>query len=187
MAFLAELWLPILLAAVLVFVVSSVMHMVIPMHRNDHEKLPNEASVLAAMRAAGVKPGSYMFPCPASMKDMASPEMIAKFNEGPVGFARVYPNGPMAIGKSLVQWFVFSIVVGACVAYLAHAVLPPGESYLQVFRVTGTVAFLAYGFGAITESIWKGQSWATTGRFLIDALLYALVTAGAFGWRWPAA
>lgn len=186
MAFLAELWLPILLAAFFVFIVSSVLHMVVPIHKKDHDGLPDEAAVLAAMRQAGVKPGSYMFPFATSMKEFASPEMIAKFEQGPVGFARIYPNGPMAVGKSLAQWFVFTIVVSTCAAYLANAVLPHGEEFTQVFRVTGTLAFVAYGFGAISESIWKGQSWATTARFLFDALIYALVTAAAFGWRWPA-
>ena len=186
MAFLTELWLPILLAAVFVFIASSVIHMAIPIHKHDHSRLPNEAVVLTTMREAGVGPGSYMFPFADSMKDMGSPEMLAKFQAGPVGFARIFPNGPMAIGKSLAQWFAFSIVVSAVAAYLAHAVLPAGESYLQVFRVTGTVAFVAYGFGSISESIWKGQSFGTTARYLFDALVYGLVTAGAFGWLWPA-
>lgn len=187
MAFLTELWLPILLAAVLVFVASSVIHMALPIHKKDHSKLPDEAAVLAAMRAAGVRPGSYMFPFGECMKEMSSPEMIAKFNQGPVGFARIFPNGMMAIGKALVQWFVFSIIVSACCAYVAHVTLPRGTDYLTVFRVIGTVAFMAYGFGSVCESIWKGQSWGTTCRFLFDALVYGLMTAGPFGWLWPTA
>lgn len=187
MGFLAELWLPILLSAVFVFIASSVIHMVIPIHKCDHKQLPNEAAVLADMRKAGVGQGEYRFPFASSMKEMGSPEMLAKFNEGPVGFLTIYPKGAPAIGKSLGQWFVFSVVVSVCAGYLAHAVLPPGAEYLAVFRVTGTLAFVAYGFGTICDSIWKGQSWGTTARFLFDGLVYGLVTAGAFGWLWPAA
>ena len=54
MQFLADLWLPIVLSAVLVFVVSSILHMVIPIHKGDYKKLPGEDQVLESMRGAGV-------------------------------------------------------------------------------------------------------------------------------------
>jgi hypothetical protein len=184
--FLLELWLPILLSAVLVFAASSVIHMATPMHKGDHKGLPEEARLLAGLREAGLAPGSYVFPYVGSMKEMATPETMARYQQGPVGFATVLPSGPPAIGKSLVQWFLFSLLVSACVAYLANAFLATGTPYLSVFRLAGTVAFLAYGFGQISDSIWKGQSWGTTLRYLFDALVYALLTAGVFGWRWPA-
>ena len=37
----------------------------------------------------------------------------------------------------------------------------------------------------ISESIWKGQSWSTTLKFVFDGLVYGLLTAGVFGWLWP--
>ncbi len=187
MEFLADLWLPILLSAVFVFVVSSVLHMVIPIHKGDHRALPGEAGVLDALRSNGVKPGSYMFPCPASMKEMGSPEMLAKYQQGPVGWMTVLPNGAPAIGKSLIQWFVLSIVISALCAYVASFALAPGADYLRVFRLTGTVAVIAYATGTITESIWKGQAWSTAAKFVFDGVVYGLVTAGTFAWLWPAA
>ena len=54
---LADLWLPIVLSAVFVFVASSVIHMALQIHKKDFQKLPNEDQVLAAMRGAGLKPG----------------------------------------------------------------------------------------------------------------------------------
>jgi hypothetical protein len=54
-------------------------------------------------------------------------------------------------------------------------------------RVTGTVAFAAYGVSHISDSIWKGQPWSNTVRALIDAALYALLTAVVFRVMWPAA
>ena len=54
--------------------------------------------------------------------------------------------------------------------------------YLQVFRVAGTTAFAAYGMAYIQESIWFGRPYSVTAKNLLDALLYAVVTAGAFGW-----
>lgn len=182
---LTALWLPILLSAVFVFIVSSILHMVIPIHRGDLKKIPGEEKVLEEMRAQGVQPGSYMFPCAGSMKEMCTPEMIEKCKLGPVGFLTVVPSGPPSMGKSLLQWFVYSILIGVFVAYLAKLGLEPGAAYATVFRVTGTIAILGYAVGALPDSIWKGQSWIITLKFIFDGVVYGLVTAGTFGWLWP--
>ncbi|MHC5209847.1 MAG: hypothetical protein ACYTG2_03920 [Planctomycetota bacterium] len=182
---LIALWLPILLSAVFVFVASSVLHMAIPIHQNDFTKLPKEDEVLAAMRKQGVGPGDYMFPCPASMKDMASPEMVAKYNQGPVGQMTILPNGPINMGRSLLQWFLYSILISVFTAYVSMFALPHGSHYLEVFQVTGAAAVLGYAFASIPNSIWKGVKWSTTAKFVFDGVVYALVTAGTFGWLWP--
>jgi len=59
---LSALWLPILLSAVIIFVASSVMHMLLPYHRGDYQQLPDEDKVLATLRAAGLMRGLYIFP-----------------------------------------------------------------------------------------------------------------------------
>jgi len=187
MAFLSDLWLPILLSAVFVFVVSSILHMALPFHKGDCKPLPGEEGVLDALRAAGVQPGEYMFPGAECMKDMGTPEMRAKFQRGPVGMMTVMPNGPINMGRSLAQWFVFSLVISVFCGYLATALLPHGAEYLAVFRLTGTVAVLAYGVSHVPDSIWKGVSWSITAKFLLDGVIYGLVTAGTFGWLWPSA
>lgn len=184
MEFLTALWLPILLSAVFVFIVSSILHMVLPLHKNDWSGLENEEEVLAAMREHGVKPGLYMFPRPASMKDASSPEHAAKCKLGPVGFMTIMPSGLPSMGKALLQWFGLSLLISVFVAYLTDFALTADAHYTDVFRVAGTVAFLGYGIGAISESIWKGQRWGVTAKFLFDGLVYALVTAGTFGWLW---
>ena len=43
MTALSQLWLPILISAVAVFVVSSVIHMALPWHRSDFPKMADEA------------------------------------------------------------------------------------------------------------------------------------------------
>ena len=105
MVALLDLWLPILLSAVFVFIASSVLHMVLPIHKADYAQLANEAEVLSAMREHGVSPGSYMFPHAGSMKEMGEPEFVEKLNLGPVGHMTILPNGPWNMGKSLGQWF----------------------------------------------------------------------------------
>lgn len=187
MTFIAELWLPIVVSAVLVFIASSVIHMATPMHKGDYKKLKNEEAVLELMRAAGIEPGAYIFPCAGSMKEMSSPEMIEKQKRGPVGWLTIVPPGGINVGKSLLCWFVYTLVVGTLVAYLGWHALGAGASYGSVFRITGTAAFLAHALDHVTESIWKGLSWGTNGRFFVDGVIYALVTAGTFGWLWPEA
>jgi hypothetical protein len=116
---------------------------------------------------------------------MKSPEVVEKFKRGPVGLLTVFPSGPPALPKFLGLWFVNCLVVGIFVAYLTGRTRMPGTNYLEVFRVAGTVAFMGYGVGQIQDSIWKGQTWSVTFKHIFDGLIFALLTAGTFGWLWP--
>jgi len=171
-------------SAVFVFIASFIMHMVLPYHRGDYGQLPDEDMVLAALRAAAVKRGLYVFPY-CTHKDMRSPALIEKQKQGPVGFMTILPSGPPAMPKFLIQWFVFCLVIGFFVAYLTGHTVAPGTQYLAVFRVAGTAAFLAYGLGNLSNGIWKGQPWSSTIKEVIDGLVFGLLTAGTFGWLWP--
>jgi hypothetical protein len=186
MDYLMELWPPILLSAVFVFVASSVLHMVLPIHKGDYKKLAGEDALTSALRGQ-VAPGDYMFPWSGSMKEMSSPEMLAKYEQGPVGVMTILPNGPPAMGKSLVQWFLYSVLVSVFVGYVGTLGLSRGAEYLRVFQITGTAAILAYSVAYIPDSIWKGRCWASTAKFMFDGVVYGLVTAGTFGWLWPTA
>lgn len=183
----SELWLPILLSAVFVFVVSSVVHMCLPIHKGDCKKMPGEDKILAEMRAQGLRPGNYGFPNCESMKDMASPAFIEKCNLGPVGSMRVIPNGPCNMGKSLLLWFLYSILISLFVAHLAGQGLHRGEPFKAVFHMTALAATLGYALASIPESIWKGQPWSITCKFVFDGILYGITTGFTFAWLWPAA
>lgn len=186
MVTITSLWLPILVGTVFAFFASAIFHMMLPIHRKDYKKLPSEDKIRDAIREANVPPGNYMYPHAKDMKDSQSPEMMEKFKEGPVGVLTAMASGPPAMGKALGQWFVFCLVVSVFVAYLTSRTLDPGLDYLAVFRVSATLAFMGYGMGEATNSIWKGQSWGNTWRGMMDAFIYALMTGGAFGWLWPA-
>lgn len=183
MASIMGLWLPILLSAVVVFIASSVMHMLLTYHRKDFSQLPNEDRVLDAMR--GAPAGQYMFPYSTSMKEMSTPAMVEKFKRGPVGMLQLRKTGMPSMGPFLVQWFVFSLVVSLFVAYVCSRTLMAGVDYLGVFRVAGVVAFLGYAGPEATRSIWGGQPWGATLRNYFDGLVYALATAGVFAALWP--
>jgi hypothetical protein len=185
MVALSALWLPIVLSAVIVFVASSVIHMVLRYHRKEYRGLPDEAAGLEALRKQGLTPGTYILPYAPTSKAMGSPEMLAKYNQGPVGLLTIIPSGPPALGKNLTLWFLYSVLVGVFVAYLTGRTVAPGAEYLGVFRVAGTVAFMGYGVGNLVDSIWKCQRWSATLKMTFDGLVYALLTAGVFGWLWP--
>jgi hypothetical protein len=180
-----ELWLPILLSAVFVFIISSIIHTVTPWHKSDYPKLPNEDKVMDALRPLAIPPGDYMMPCPSSSKDMRSPEFLEKMKKGPVAIFTVIPNGPPRMAKNLVQWFLYSVVVGIFAAYVAGRALTPGAEYLSVFRFAGVTAFVGYSLALWQFSIWYHRSWKTTIKATVDGFIYGLLTAGTFGWLWP--
>ena len=185
MTALSALLVPIVLSAVIVFVASSIIHMALPWHKSDYPKLPNEDRVREALRPLAIPPGDYMVPRAASMQDMKSPEFMAKISEGPVMVVTVMPNGPWSMGTNLAQWFVYSVVIGVFAAYVAGTALPPGAPYLRVFQLVGVTAFMGYALALWQLSIWYRRDWMTTIKSNVDGLIYALLTAGTFGWLWP--
>lgn len=180
-----SLWLPILVAAILVLVVSSLTHMFLPYHWSDWSPVPEEDRVMETLRSVQLSPGNYTIPHAPSMAAMKEEVYVEKRERGPVAMMHVVEPGQGGMGKQMVQWFLFSIVVGIFAAYVTGRAVGPGADYLQVFRFSATAAFLAYGVGGIQESIWYGRNWSTTLKNTIDGLVYALVTAGVFGWLWP--
>jgi hypothetical protein len=185
MTTLYSLWLPILLSSVIVFLASSVIHMASPWHKSDYPRVPNEDKVMDALRPLAIPPGDYMVPRLSSAQHMRSPEFLEKMNKGPVMVLTVLPNGPTPMAKNLVLWFLYSAVVGVFAAYVAGRALPVGARYLSVFRFAGVSAFLGHSVALWQMSIWYRRAWSTTIKATVDGLIYALLTAGTFGWLWP--
>jgi hypothetical protein len=186
MTSLMSLWLPILLSAVFVFIASSIIHMVLPWHRTDYRPMPNEGPIMDALRPFAIPPGDYMVPRPASMAEVRSPEFLEKVKRGPVMVVTVMPNAMTNMAQNLVSWFVYSVVVSLFAAYIASRALEPAAGYLRVFRFVGATAFIGYSLALWQMTIWYRRSWSTTLKSTIDGLIYALLTAGVFGWLWPA-
>ncbi len=185
MVSLAHLWLPILVSAVGVFVASSIVHMVLKFwHTPDYRGLSNEDEVGAVIRDGNPAPGMYMLPH-CRMEDMKKPEVREKFERGPVSFMILRPNGVPNMGKSLVQWFVFSLIVSLFAGYIAGISLGPDASGIHVLRTVWTVAFMSYGLAALPLGIWWGQPWRSVAKGVIDGAIYSLVAAVIFVWLWP--
>lgn len=180
---LVSLWMPIVVSAVLVFFASALIWMVVQWHNADWSGLPDEDAVRAALK--GTPPGDYSMPHAKSNKDRADETWQAKCKEGPNAMLTVLPSGMPNMGKQLGLWFVYCLVIAWFVAYVLAAAVPADSHYLHVFRIAGVVAFLAHSAGAIPQSIWFGHGWGRTFKDILDGLVYALLTAGVFGWLWP--
>ena len=181
---LSSLWLPILLSAVTVFVVSSVIHMLTPWHKGDFKQFAAEDAVLEALRAFDLEPGDYAAPKPGSLSEMSSAAYRAKVERGPQIMLTVFPPG-LSMGRQLVAWFVYAVVVAIVAGYVAGIALGPGAGYMPVFRLTSTVSFAGFALGIWQSWIWYSRDLGSTLRANVDGLVYALLTGGLFGWLWP--
>lgn len=175
-----ELWLPILVSAIVVFIMSALVWTVLPWHKKDYAKLGDESSASAALK--GLTPGAYVLPHVADPAEFKKDSVRKRYEEGPNAFITIVPNGTPNMGPKLVLSFLFNLLVGIICAYLLSRFLAPGAPYLEVFRLTGTTAFIAYGVAYFQESIWFGRPWSLLAKNLFDALLYGLLTGGVFGW-----
>lgn len=182
-----SLWLPVVVSAVAVWLVSAVLHMVLKYHRADHRPLAEEDGVGHTLRKAAARPGVYMIPHCSDMSLMKDPAFVKKFEDGPVAIITVMPNGMPNMGKSLGLWLGFCLLVSFVTSYIARHALDPGAVGMEVMRLTGTVAFIAYAFGYFQDSIWKGIPWSNSLRGILDAAVYALVTGLVFRFLWPVA
>lgn len=182
--FLAQLWIPILASAVLVFVASSLIHMVIKWHQADYRGLSNEDVVRSAIRAGNAAPGQYVVPYCREMKEMAAPEMQAKFREGPNAFIMLRPAGPPDMGRPLALWFLYSVAIAVLAAYVASKTLHADATFGQVLRVVSILSFLAYSGGSVQMGIWMGKPWPSVAKDVLDGLIYGAITGATFAWLW---
>jgi hypothetical protein len=185
MVSLGDLWLPIVLSAVAVFAASSVIHMVLRYHKGDYGAVPREDEVMAALRGFSIPPGDYMMPRAGSMQERKTPAFVDKWTRGPVIVMTVMPSGHSVMGTSLIQWFIYCLVVSLFAAYLSGRALGPGAPYLDVSRFASTTAFVGYGLALWQNSIWYRRKWSTTLMSTIDSLIYGFLTGGMLGWLWP--
>jgi hypothetical protein len=184
MELLIPLWLPILLSAVIVWIISAVVWMALPHHKRDFIALPDEDSFMDAVRKSGIKPGNYIFPDFRDSKAMKSEKMQKALSEGPVGHLSVWQT-PLTMGSKMVATFVVYLVVSTLIAYLTRVALPGAAPFAKVFQVAATAGILAYCFAFIPNAVWFGSYKRTIAANIVDGIVYGLITGAIFAWRWP--
>lgn len=186
MVALSALWLPILVSAVAVFVVSSIIHMTPLWHKTDYPRFPNEDRVLDALRPIGIPPGDYMMPRPTSTAEMRSPEFKEKLKRGPAVVLTVMAPWSGSMAKPLSLWFVYCLVVSVLAAFIAGSALHPGTpTFSAVLHYAASTAFIGYAVALWQMSIWYQRAWRMTLKATLDGVIYALITGAVFGWMWP--
>lgn len=181
---LVQLWLPILVSAVIVFFASFLVWMVLPHHKRDVKPLPDEKALTDHLRQLNLAPGTYTWPNCQSAEDMKSEEFKVRFAAGPWGSMSVVGRRP-SFARNLVLTFLFYVVVSLFVGYITSLARAAGAGFLPVFRVAGAVGVLAYCAGSIPNAIFFGKP----GRFVLteflDGVAYGLLTGATFGVLWP--
>ncbi|MEO8671101.1 MAG: hypothetical protein ABI411_07280 [Tahibacter sp.] len=182
---LPHLWMPILVTAVLVFIASALIHMVIRWHNSDYKKLGNEDAVRAAIRDGAAGPGQYSLPHCQDMKDMQQETMQQKFVQGPIGLLTLRKNGPPTMGAALLQWFVFTVVVATIAGGLALQAFGLAADHHRAGHLVGMISLLTYFGGSVQMAIWMGKPWGIVFKDLLDCLIYGTISALVFMWLWP--
>jgi len=184
---LTSLVIPIVVSAVVVFIASSIIHMVLPYHRSDLRAVPKaqQAEFLEVVRRLNLPPGDYGAPHPGSPAGMKDPDFVAQMKKGPVVFMNVVPGFSPALGPNLLQWFIFAVIVNLFAAYVTGRAVGPGADDMTVCRFAATTAFMGYSLGAVPESIWYKRRWSRTLKSVFDGLIYGLLVGAVFGWMWP--
>ena len=183
MAFVASLWIPIVLSAVLVFVLSAASHMVLPWRKGEWGRITDFAALQAAVK--DLPPGMYAFPAAPSPKEQMTPEWMERWSRGPSGWLTVAPRRPIEMGRNMALSFLVFLGVSFMAAYVGAHALGLHAHYRPVFRLVGTVGTLSFGVGSIFNSIWYHRPWRAYLADAFDAVLFGLVMAGVFGWLWP--
>ncbi len=186
MELLLPLWLPILLSAAAVWLVSTIFGMPILHHKDDFIDLPggSEDGFMEDLRKRGIKPGNYLFPDFRSREAMESEKVKRALNEGPVGHLSVWKT-PLTMGDKMVATFIVHLIVCTLIAYLTRVALPGPAAFAKVFQIAATAGILAYCFSFLPSSIWWGSYKRTIVANFIDGVIFGVIIGSIFAWRWP--
>ncbi|MBI1852144.1 MAG: hypothetical protein HYR85_17530 [Planctomycetes bacterium] len=183
MDLLFPLWLPILLSAAAVWIVSLIVWMALPHHKRDFIDLSDEDGFMDYIRRSGIKPGNYIFPDFRDRKAMESEKTQKALKEGPVGHLSVWPT-PVTMGGKMVATFIVYLVVSTLIAYLTRVALPGAAPFAKVFQIAATAGILAYCFSFIPNALWFGSYKRTIVASIVDGVVFGLITGAIFAWRW---
>jgi len=109
---------------VIVFIASSIMHMVLPYHKSDYrQNYPMKTSFSPPCVPPVCRRALYFSVLHAQGNEFAC--RTGKIQAGAGGHAYRVPSGPPAMPKFLAMWFAYTLIISVVVANLAaHSVMP---------------------------------------------------------------
>ncbi len=184
MDFLTQLWLPILVSGVVVWIASFVFWMAIGHHNKDVQAIPGEKEFKETINRLNIQPGNYGFPDFHSCKGMSKEEKMKLYDSRPMGLLRVW--APVNMGVNMLLTFLFYLITSTVIGYLGWAALPhTHDAFGHVMQVLGTAGILAYCFASFPNDLWFQKSKRSMLMNLIDGVVFGLITGAIFAWLWP--
>lgn len=178
---LISLWLPILLTTVMLFFSGFICWMVLPNHKPDWKKLPNETEFLHKMAEWDIPKGNYAYPYAMDKESMEGENAKKAIEQGTFGTIQAWGGQP-SMGNNLLCQVGFLFVTNFCLAYLATLGVAPGADFMTVFRFVATAAFLTFTAAVVPGAIWFKNR--ITGH-IIDGVIQAAIAGAVFAWLWP--
>lgn len=180
-----DLWLPIVLCAVIVFIASAFVWMAIPAwHQPDVKVLPDEGAFKSDLAKHDLPPGRYMWPNCGSTEEWKSDEFQQRHKNGPWGVL-VVPRGAPSFPRNLLVTFLLFLGVSVIVGFLASRAFEPGAAYFEVFTFCGLASALTYCSMGLPNSAFMMDPLRGLLTCLVDGFVFALLTAGTFAGLWP--
>jgi len=180
----ASLMLPILVAAVAVFILSTVVQSLMPWHKRDFGNVPDDDTFLNVIRQLDIPPGDYMVPSPRLPSGARNPDFVEKWAKGPSVTMTVIPPSA-SMGRYMGQWFAFTLLVAAIAGWVTRMAVGPAGGDHAIFHYGAIITFLSYSLGAWPLSIWYHRKWSTAFKGAFDAIVYGAATGLVFTWLWP--
>lgn len=195
MEFLAELWLPILLAAAAAWFWAFLSHAALNLHGKDFQRLADEDGFCNYITQHQIKPGMYIFPNMQG-KNCKDPAMKERWMKGPLGTFNLWNPAGISMGRNMFLTYLVYAVVSLLMAYVGDLALHrgPGGAHVatapdfwHVFQVMGSMGILAYTFAFLPGMIWFMSPCRSMVLHIIDGLVQGVVTGLIFAAMWPAA
>ena len=182
MEFLTVLWLPIIVATVVLWILSFVAWVVMFLHFPDFKKLDAEDEIMDLVSEKNVPAGNYMFPHAGSKAEQGKKEYQDRYMAGPRGTLNVYdvPN----MGLNMVLTIVYFLVTAITIAYITEVACPAGDAentFMKVFRIAGTIGVLTYASSPVLHRIWFKARMITD---MIDGVAYGLAIGLIYALLW---
>jgi hypothetical protein len=173
-----DLWLPILVTAIVTHVYSTLAWTALPHHKPEWIKIPDEDAAYPALEK--IPPGQYVFPHASCQKDFQSEAFQGK-QKSRNGMLVIW-NGPVHMGKAILQTLLTYIVVAFVIGYLASIGLTRGAEFMKVLQFVTTAGLLAHIAAKFPFVCWFRRRIVME---VLDGVIFALLTGVIFAALWP--